>query len=149
MYTLIVVDMQDEFETAKNPKTISACQREIKLAIRKNYGIIFLEIGPCGDTISELKDLVKGYDKAYFATKMANDGSVEAFNIIKRRNLYHNTRIVGVNTSYCVYDTVKSLMNYPGKITVVSDACNCNSQQYGLNKLKRLKIKIIEEQIKN
>jgi len=145
MYTLVVVDMQDTFKFAKEPAVIKACQREIKLAIRRNYGIIFLEFEYCGNTISELKNLVNGYGKAYFAIKSRDDGSREAIELINQHNLYHNIRIVGVNTSYCVYETVEGLTNYHGKITVVADACNCHSHMFGINKLASLKIKIINQ----
>lgn len=143
MYTLIVVDMQDDFKFSRDPAVIKACQREISFAMSRKYGIIFLEFEHAGPTRPEIKSLVQGYDKAYFATKPDNDGSVEAISLIKQHKLYHNTRVVGVNTSYCVYETVVGLTNYRGTITVVADACNCHNHTFGLSKLKRLKIKII------
>jgi nicotinamidase-related amidase len=145
MYTLVVVDMQRTFKTTENLNVIRACQREIRLAIRRNYGIIFLEFDGCGETICELKDLISRYDKAYFTTKHGNDGSVEIAKLICGHNLYHNVRITGVNTSYCIYETVEGLKNYPGKITVVADACNCTSHPFGLKKLAGLKIKITNQ----
>lgn len=152
MYTLVVVDMQSYFKTTGEPSVIKACQREIKLAIRRKAGIIFLEFGSFGDTMAELKDLVTGYDKAYFAVKNRNDGSAQVYSLITRHNLYHNVRVTGVNTSYCVYETVVGLTSYHGSVTVVADACNCHNHSFGLKKLSELKIKIINryrtEQIK-
>lgn len=138
MYTLVVVDMQDAFSASRESSVLKACQREIMAAIRQKYAIIFLEFEHSGSTHSELTDLVKNYDKAYFKTKPDNDGSYEVNEVVKQRNLCHNVRVVGVNTSYCVYDTVEGLRNYPGKITVVADACNCTYHSFGLQKIGRL-----------
>lgn len=138
MYTLVVIDMQDSFGSSRHANVIKACQREIKLAIRRKYAIIFLEFEHCGSTNSALTNLVQGYDKVYFKTKPDNDGSYEVNEVIKQYNLYHNVRVVGVNTSYCVYDTVEGLRSYCGSITVVADACNCEWHELGLQKIAEL-----------
>lgn len=138
MYTLVVIDMQKDFVSCNEPNVIRACQREIKLAIRRKTGIIFLEYEGYGHTIPELTNLTTNYDKTYFSSKATNSGSDEVFGIINTRNLYQNVRVVGVNTSYCVYETVEGLKDGLGKITVVADACNCHSHRYGLNKIAEL-----------
>ena len=143
MYTLVVVDMQPRFVTTSAPMLVKACQREIIMAKRRKAAIIYLEFEGFGNTLGELTYFTHGYDKAYFATKNADDGSRQVIDLITKHNLYHNVRVIGVNTSYCVLSTIRGLMDYHGKITVVADACNCYNHDFGLKRLADMNIKII------
>jgi len=143
MYTLLVVDMQDTFKAANVLRVINACQREIRLAIKKKADIVFVEFEHCGHTLSDLTNITVDYNKHYYVTKPIDDGSYDIMKLVRKKDLHRNFRIVGVNTSYCIYETALGLMNYSRNITVVADACNCHNHEFGINKLKELKIKII------
>lgn len=94
-------------KTARHNNFIKAIQREIRLAIHCNAAIIFLELDDCGDTIPGLKSLITNYNKTYFVTKPGNNGSTQVADSIANHNLCSNVRVVGINTSYCVYETVE------------------------------------------
>lgn len=141
-YSLIIVDMQAEFNAANGKKVIANCKREIRKAMKDNVGIIFLEYNGCGTTHPELMDLVDGYSKALFETKDEDDGSEEAeFSIRSHRCNKTYIKVCGVNTDCCVKYTVRGLTARFSRATieVIGDACASDYDHiYGLSSLRKI-----------
>lgn len=110
--TLCVVDMQPSFGTFRHCK--EAVEHEIKLAKRRNDGIIFLEYYNYGKTIPELTDLAKfnGYNRIGSIWKHRDGGGQE---VVKAARKYGFTteriRVCGVNRGACVSSTIEDLLN--------------------------------------
>lgn len=138
MYTLVIVDVQEKFISAHSMKVINNCRREIRRAIRFKAPIIFLEFDGFGHTLAELTILTNDYKNAYFANKLQNNGSAEVGRLIADKNLPHDTRVAGVNTSYCVLETVVGLTYFHGSVSVIADACNCREVESHTSGLSRL-----------
>ena len=135
MKTLIVVDMQPDFEASQEPKVLSAVRKEIDLAIKNSWAIIFLEYGRYHgkhqSTDKRLLSLVKRYDKVFTGIKWVNNGSDVVKKLCSERadtpnKIPEHFRVCGVNTAYCVLETVLGLKgDFPAaKIEVVRKACN-------------------------
>lgn len=112
--TLCVVDMQPGFWSSDS--IIKEVIREIKLAKRRNDGIVFLEMRPDfhNKTHNVLIDTAKsgGYAKVTYAEKKYNDGSdefVKAVNVSGWSKL-KRVRVCGVNRNACVNDTIHGLV---------------------------------------
>lgn len=130
--TLVVIDMQPSFSGAKNPDVVASVAREI-IETKLNHGsIIFLEYKNCFPTLNGLLNLAKGYRNKYRLRKEINDGSYEILKHLKRHRNRINSeefRVCGVNTDYCVLETVSGMLNKlpDSKIKLVKDACGTES----------------------
>lgn len=148
MYTLVVVDMQAKFDTANAPNVRANVAREIKEAMKHDAGIVFLEYFSMGPSLPELVDLTIGYQKTYTIIKHSNSGSAECEKIVSHYGLSNkHFKVVGVNTSYCVMETVKGLniLYKESIIDVVQDACNCmNDDHYAISDMAALGRVIIQ-----
>lgn len=124
--TLVIVDMQSEFEAAMNPDVVVGVTQEILKA--KEYGspIILLEYEGCGRSHHGFLNLLKNYRRKASVKKVDDDGSTEVIRTIRRRcfNPFH-IRVCGVNSDACVQDTVVGLLHKltHTKVEVVKQAC--------------------------
>jgi nicotinamidase-related amidase len=144
-YSLILIDLQPIFSAAAKPSVQRACIREIKKAIKDRAPIVFVEFNGYEPTLPLLTEVVKqaNYKKAYHVVKYGNDGGYEISQFLTKKHLPKmNMRVGGVNSNFCVKETVQGLKNYiPGaNIHVVADACNCayGSHKTGLQAMKQL-----------
>lgn len=123
--TLIIVDMQEEFETADDYTT----QQVIKQVLRakeQGYPIIVLEYADSGHTHEEILDAIGDYHQFERATKYTDDGSNEVAQIAEARSFPKDFLICGVNYSFCVGDTADGLTEGWGyKVEIIEEACNC------------------------
>ncbi len=145
-YTLVVVDMQPDFEASNNPATIANVKREIIEAKAKQMPILFLEVpyfSPLDErglrhTHQELTQLVKFYPNTtrYPIEKLRSDGSYQVLWACEQ-NHYTNShfRICGVNTNICVYETAVGL-SQNGVVEVIKNACNTTTPMYDFNDFK-------------
>jgi len=130
MYTLVVVDMQPAFDAANGKRVVDNCFREILLAIKNDFPILFLEFDGYEDTHPKLMDAVKnsGYANYYLRSKREDDGSDQIQKSVYDHGLPRSFRVCGINTDCCVAATVRGLRarfaNAP--IDVVADACDSN-----------------------
>lgn len=125
-YTLVVVDMQDEFDAALNPSVVIGVTKEILRAIKTNSPVLFLEYKNCGPTHRGLLDLVKGYPRKARITKAGDDGSLEAIKAVQRKEWpFRHMRVCGVNTDCCVWSTVEGILKRTEntQVEVVKEAC--------------------------
>jgi len=103
--TLCIVDMQTGFPAYKG--CVREVVREVKLAIKRNAGIIILEYKNAGRTISAIRKLTDGYEHAIRVVKYEDDGSSEMLRESKSANIpTRKIRFVGVNRTACVRATV-------------------------------------------
>jgi len=139
--TLVVVDMQRYFSAANNRNTILACKREIKEAVKNKDWIIFLQYKDCGKTYRCLTRLAAGYKKKANLIKQEDNGALEiAAFALNNKFKCKNFKICGVNTTYCVHDTIVGLRRLFNnvKIKVVADACNDSNELSNFNGFKTL-----------
>lgn len=131
---LVVVDMQPKYWYGpKDPDAlvVANVQAEVEKAMKKGQAIIFLEYNHYGSTDLRISALVKDnkYPRAYFATKYTDDGSLQVKQIFKEKNIQATKiKVCGINTAYCVLDTVKGLSPsfldpIKFEIAVLSHAC--------------------------
>ncbi len=153
MYTLVVVDMQPLFQSSQKETTKTEVDRLLKKAIEDKAGIIFLEFHRYAETDPALKATVEGYKRAFFRTKMINDGSSQVVETIKKKSLpKRKIKVCGVNTNYCVRETVAGLLEKFGKtgiakeIEVSKGGTNCAwDHETGLESMQALeRCKLIE-----
>lgn len=134
--TLVIIDMQPEFEASNSFITINACKREILKSKSKDEPILFVEYADdyeWSETYCEvtspthacLTELALGYKKAQFVSKMDSDGSNEVVDVINSNKLPNTLRICGVNADCCVSDTVVGINSkLDCKIHLIADAIN-------------------------
>ena len=106
--------------------------REIKKAINNKDTILFVEYIGYGQTLPRLTNLTKhiNYTKAYHIVKGNNDGSKEIKKFLTKHKLVSKViKIIGVNTDFCVLETVLGInRKFPkSNINVIADACATNA----------------------
>lgn len=147
MYTLCIIDMQDYFLEPCNEKPTDNVAREIRQAIKDDAPIVLVEYRGCGETTSQLLDVIKhaGATKVYKVVKVRDDGSEEIIECLHKNNLPEDhIKITGVNTDCCVYATCYGIQRKRplSKIEVIADACQSNwlpdGHSSGINRLKAL-----------
>ena len=126
--TLCIIDMQPFFNSSQADFVIEGVLNQIRLAKRRDAGVVLVEYVSCGGTDKRIKEALKGYKRFYKVRKNSNDGSKVIINAIKCKHSFSKKRIrvCGVNTGYCVYETAAGLANkLPGvSIELAEDACN-------------------------
>lgn len=147
-YTLVVIDVQPEFDAALNPNLRMACQKKLRVAKRKRADILFVEYEGAGNTYADLVEVVKDYSRAFWVEKYYDDGSQEVINAINHHSLRYKTlKVCGVNTDACVRDTVRGLSQKlsASKIKILANACYSDwNHQRGLEQMKSLpNVKIV------
>lgn len=128
---LVIVDMQPGFEAARSPSTIAAVMNAIAEAKNVGAPIFALELHPgwYQSTIGEIAAEIDNYDGGHFIEKRYNDGSSVLMREMESDALgleIDHMYVCGVNSCYCVQETVHSLcQRYDKQVTVIESACNC------------------------
>jgi nicotinamidase-related amidase len=142
MYTLVIVDMQPDFNAANGTRVITNCLREIKQAMKDNASIIFLEYAHSGHTLAILSNATANYDKSYITTKNEDNGAPQVSKLISKHKMPHKLiKVCGVNTDCCVKCTVEglSLRYNQTSIDVIADACHSDwYHASGLDAMKKI-----------
>jgi nicotinamidase-related amidase len=141
-YTLVVVDVQTDFDAANGRHLIANVKREIRQAMKDNAAIIILEYSGCGQTQESILNLVDGYHRCWTDTKDKDDGSLEVAVFVRKHNLPKQIiKVCGVNTDCCVRRTVEGLTTrfLKSTINIVADACDSSWDHIsGLSMLGRM-----------
>ena len=149
MYTLVVIDMQAIFRASTDKNTVAHCKREIKQAMSKGAAILYVEYAGYDKTLPVLTNLTKNYQRKFSVIKHNNGGGKEVkATILKHRLPKTRIKVCGVNTDYCVLETVRGLTEKlkSAQVQLLSKACNSTSNhEYGLEQLARLKRVQIKE----
>ena len=148
MYTLVVVDMQASFKATRKEYVRENCKREIIRAMDYGAAIIFVEYVGSGPTIPSLVKLTDDYERTFVTRKNSNDGSREVTNTIRNRKLASKrVKVCGVNTDYCVLETVSGLTRKlrDASLEVIADACNSSFNHlaglHNISKMSNVSIK--------
>lgn len=129
--TLLIIDMQEEFESACDPRVIRACRREIHEATKRGDGILYVEYEGDTPVLPDLTMLTDGYPHAFTCVKVNDDGSQEVNAAVWNYDLPMNFRVCGVNSDCCVWETVyhlRRLMPGDTPFEMVADAMNLNHE---------------------
>lgn len=144
-YTLIIVDMQEHFlnKLSNTNKVISNCQYEIKRAIDNSCAIIFVEYYGYKSTDYHLTNLVKDYNKTYTVKKSHNHGQHVIVDLLKKNpDIPKSFRFCGLNTEFCVYETVFGflyLTKDENRVELVAPACDSGYNHLaGIKMFKKL-----------
>lgn len=139
---LCIIDMQlDFFETGE--PALDKVLHQIKLAKRRKAPIVVVEYDECGSTLGPIRRALKGYPNVASCTKHSDGGGNVVARIMKKNKFGDRVRLVGVNTSYCVYSTAVELKNKLKHIEVSKTATNCYKHKSGLKKLKKAGLKLV------
>ena len=127
---LLVIDMQEGFDSAKDPRTIKNCQQLIRQAIEDEIQIVLMEYENNGYILTQLTDLIKVYPKVTFLSKDEDDGG-KIFDqcVSNKKWSFKNIQVCGVNIDACVKDTVRTLVYKHYNVQVVQKACNATRQK--------------------
>jgi len=151
MYTLVIIDMQDNFAAAKYKSVQYGCISEIEQAIKRNAPIVFVEYRYSGKTVESLKQLIAAvkYENVHTVTKTTNNGASAINKLLQRKKLPKNhLRVCGVNTDCCVLETIEGFnsmyRNRNFLIEVVLNACGSeHSHEEGVDELSTLSEKVV------
>ena len=150
--SLIVIDMQELFETAEDEVTQRNVIKEIRKAIDKENFIFVTEFRGCGPTLPIIMEELKYYPKYKIIYKNFNDGSFDIFpNYFKEalpwervtKNMHKDkVTIVGVNLKYCVWESALGLSLWKGfDVRIKLNACNDEKMPKNMdNFVKRAKL---------
>lgn len=125
-YSLIVIDMQEDFFVTPDLEVTKNVQREVRDAVEAGADIIYVEYSYCGPTLPVITAMSDGYNKNFYVTKSDDNGSKEIYERVKEYKLYDNYfKVTGVNTDCCVRSTVLGLCDrFPkARVEVINDAC--------------------------
>jgi len=126
--TLVVIDMQEQFETATVPRLVGNVLELIGSAMEKGWGIVVLEINGNNlhPTLSIIREKLRGYNRHLICSKSVDDGSMEVSFVCKEEG-YDTSEfyVCGVITNQCVAATVIGLSRRfeDAKIRVVKKCC--------------------------
>jgi len=145
-YTLLVIDMQSNFDAANDANTIVSVLREIAIAKERGCGIIVMEYrnhpdladiksimmgkNAYKDTHSPILDEIEDYNRATIVHKYECSGAFELRNFLLEPECcdfnIDKFKVCGVNTDACVACTVNDMWEYfpDAEFHVVRDACN-------------------------
>lgn len=129
-YTLIIIDMQPEFECSSDYGLQETIKELIEEAKDHNNPIVIVEYRKSGQTVPEIFDYVDSYHDCYVVRKSCDDGSNEIDKVVQNYELPRNCKVCGINFGYCVKDTVKGLLSKGYNVEVVEEACS-QPEDYG------------------
>lgn len=156
--TLCIVDMQDYFETSKH--CLKGVLDEVHHAIATETPIIIVEYWTgwrtpgkkLSKTNKPIRDLVKNYEHKTYVKKCSDGGGEQVFKAAKRKKFpVDNVRMVGVNRSFCVYETAVQLLyiqeqkKIKGEVSVVKGASWCSYPTHSLSKLRNGGVKVVNK----
>ena len=123
---LVVIDMQDDFDTAHHESTVRNVIKAIKFAKSVELPIIVLEYESMGRTLYRIRKHLIGYDKVIYKTKDEDDGGYEVMSALRKNGFtdVHSLAVCGININACVSSTIESLVHsYDKTIKVIKSAC--------------------------
>ena len=139
MYTLVVVDMQPGFKSARGKRVRANCLREVQKARADRAPIIFLELSGYQPTHCDLVEVA--HSNFAILEKSGDDGSEQVGREVRKNKWPKKFKVCGINTDCCVKATVTGLTARfrMSKIEVVADACASDwYHNAGLNEMKKL-----------
>jgi nicotinamidase-related amidase len=123
---LVIVDMQEDFETAHHESTVRNVIKAIKLAKQVHMPIVVLEYEYMGRTLKRIRKYLDDYEGTIYQTKGDDDGSYEVIKALRHNGFddVHSLVVCGVNINACVSSTIRNLVEtYDKTIKVIKNAC--------------------------
>lgn len=124
--TLAIIDVQPKYEAFA--PILDKVVHQIKLARRRNDGIVLVEFGSDQPSCDEIYEALHGYDKFTVEIKNKCNGSHEIINAIyNNQYTFDQILLCGVNTCMCVKDTLSGIirMDVSRRVEIIKDAVNC------------------------
>lgn len=119
MYTLVVIDVQQQFLFAAMP-VLSVIRRRVLKARREGAAILYVEYDGCGNTVSDV--YLNNYRRTHTVLKYEDAGGPQVSSYVLKYQLPKRLVVCGVNTNYCVRRTVEGLTGF--SVQVARAACN-------------------------
>jgi len=152
MYSLVIIDMQPDFDASYSDDIRGPVLREIAQAIKNDRPILIVEydypyyrnIGKKRTrTLWYIQNALRGYHNRHLVLKENDDGSREVVVKLKELGAGKNVRVFGVNTDCCVAETAENLVYRGCNVTIVADACNSDCSHFGGLRLLERYAKVI------
>ena len=142
-YTLLIIDMQSNFDAANNPNTILSTLKEIKDA--KDNGCAIMVVESRNDPAIEsskyplsyqfenthevILNEIKDYERSAVISKHECNGSFYIKEFLLEADCDFNIdkfRVCGVNTDACVASTINNMADdlFDAEFQIVKAACN-------------------------
>ena len=124
-YVLCIIDMQPVGFSNSNI-VLDPVMRLVNRAMVDQAFIVIAQYKGCGATHGLILDRVKHYAHKAYVWHHKNDKSKVIQEILKARQIFvRQIKVCGVNTEYCVKDTVHGLAKkFSMPIKVIENACN-------------------------
>ena len=125
-YTLVIIDMQPDFEAANYDWLVERIVEDVEQAKENRANILVVEYNDYGDTHEKIMEAIGDYLNAYTIEKWDDDGSEEIMDAIEDYKLFPELHICGINYSACVERTIRGLLmsEYPpNDIYVIVESC--------------------------
>lgn len=151
---LVIIDVQPLFLAHRARRIHNPIRREIETAIQRRDRIFVVTY--YGRSCCRFLDkALRGYDKRINVSKNRDSAGDKLHHEVERKRTHFV--LTGVNTDACVLGTADGLIYYGHKVTVASDACwstwenpdnvgdvvNLENHEWGLEKLKSSKAKVV------
>lgn len=147
---LIIIDMQPFFGSSKRP--LKAVLKQIDLAKEAGNPIILVEYDGCGPSYTEILTRLVGYKDTIRVLKNRDGGGGEIIREAETHGIdvSQKVRVVGVNRSYCVFQTVIGMKNLNREINgneleveIPTVATWCTNPVNGRENLKRIGCRLV------
>jgi len=124
-YVLCIIDMQPDGFNNSN-LIIENVSQLVREAILNKAFIVIAQFKGCGETHINIINEIQNYPYKEYVWHNKNDKSKPIQDILNRRNIFvRQIKVCGVNTEYCVKDTVNGLAKkFHITIKVIEKACN-------------------------
>lgn len=121
MPTLCVIDMQPKFYSSRH--CLKEVLKQIEISKANKEGIVVIEYGGHGPSHKAIKRALKDYPLTTTTIKEDDGGSQEFLTTAEKSGFSLDVVIaVGVNRGYCVYETVRGILENGTPVQVIENA---------------------------
>ena len=130
--TLVIIDMQEDYDCAKSRKLVRRITRQIRRTKREGGGIIVVEFDWAGKTIQPILKAIGDYEHVEYVIKNQSDGGQKIFQKALVNNFnYRDFKVCGIFIADCIAKSARSLLGPNQKVEVIREACGCETKVCG------------------
>jgi nicotinamidase-related amidase len=119
--TLCVIDMQPKFTSSK--WCLEAVLKQVEYSKANKEGIVIVEYDGYGPTHRAITEALKAYPLSDIVVKENDNGANEFLTTAEKSGFSLDVVIaVGVNRGYCVFDTVKGIIENGTPVQLIESA---------------------------